>query len=99
MRSSQRKIQTLLHHHLQGHSQCQSSMAVGKGEPIALKGPSHQVYMWYLQAIQGCADHPGGLGLAGQLEWKEILVGFNEVCLWRSCSAKPGKAEKGGEEK
>lgn len=33
--------------------------------------------------------------MAGQLEWKEILVSFNEVCLWWSRSAKPRESRKG----
>lgn len=53
--------------------------------------------MWYLQAVEGRADHPWGLGLASQLKWKEILVSFNEVCLWRCSSAKPRKKAGGPE--
>lgn len=49
----------------------------------------HQVETWYLQTVKGRADHPGGLGLASQLKWKEILVSFDEARLWRCCSAKP----------
>lgn len=32
--------------------------------------------------------------MAGQLEWKEILVSFNEVCLWWSRSAKPREKQE-----
>lgn len=64
MRSSQRKIWTLLHHHLQGHPQCQSSMAMGKKSPWLWRAPCTKF------TCGTCKQSRDVLTTRGDLDWQ-----------------------------